>query len=60
MNKAALYLLQKYVDCIKNAGDSYTISQFDDDWEPAGPMIREDLIKAGLVEEIDGKLKICP
>jgi hypothetical protein len=50
--------LQKYVDCIKNAGESYTISQFDDDWEPIGPTVRKDLVKAGLVEEIDGKLKI--
>jgi hypothetical protein len=29
---------------------------FDEDWEPAGPMVRQQLLEARLVEEQDGGL----
>lgn len=49
--------LKRYVDYIKNTGAvPLPIGQFDDDWEPIGPMVRRDLVTAGLVDERDGGL----
>lgn len=52
-------MYQKYLDYIKNTGGSPTIEMFDDDWEPIGPMVRRDMLKAGLIEVTEsGRLKI--
>lgn len=49
--------LQQYIDHIRNTGRvPLPIEQFDEDWEPIGPMVRRDLVKADLVEERDGGL----
>jgi len=49
--------LQKYVEYIDNTG-GVTPDQFDDDWEPIGPLIRADLLKAGMVKVEDGQLVV--
>lgn len=48
--------LQKYVDYIRNVTTGsgtaiMKISQFDEDWEPIGPMVRTDLEKRRLIEQ---------
>jgi len=50
-------MFQKYLDYIKNTGGSPKISEFDEDWEPIGPLLRKDMAKAGLITEVDGRLK---
>ena len=45
--------LQKYVDYINNVGDfELQAKHFDDDHEPIGPMVRQDMSKLGLIYEI--------
>jgi hypothetical protein len=52
-------MFQKYLDYIKNTGGSPTINNFDEDWEPIGPMVRRDMLKAGLITATEsGRLKI--
>ena len=52
--------LQKYIDYIRTTGlDPLPIVSFDDDWEPIGPMIRHDLVREQLVEEVSGGIRIC-
>lgn len=46
--------LQKYVDYIHNTGITLTTAQFDEDWEPIGPTVRRDLMRAGLCMEDEG------
>ena len=48
----------KYYKYIKNTGGSPLIECFDEDWEPIGPMVRSDMIEAGLVYEKDGRIFI--
>jgi hypothetical protein len=45
---------QIYLDYIRNTGGYPTIFQFDDDWEPIGPKVREDMKKLGLIFERNG------
>lgn len=45
--------LQKYVDYINNVGNfELHAKHFDDDHEPIGPMVRNDMSKLGLIYEI--------
>ena len=49
--------LKQYVDYIKNTGRvPLAIADFDEDWEPIGPTIRRDMVRAGLIEEWEGGL----
>ena len=52
-------MFQKYLDYIKNTGGSPKVSEFDEDWEPIGQRVREDMKRAGLVFERDGRLEIA-
>ena len=52
--------LQKYLDYIKNTGGSPKIEHFDEDWEPIGPMVRLELLDAGMTYEEDGKIFVNP
>jgi hypothetical protein len=49
----------QYMAYIDNTGGSPTIEQFDDDWEPIGPMLRAEMKAENLIVEIDGKVKIA-
>lgn len=49
--------LSKYVQYIRNVGRPVKFEEFDDDWEPIGPMIRKDLVAAGFCVEEDGCIK---
>lgn len=51
--------LQKYLQYIKNTGIQLTTDQFDDDWEPIGPMVRGDLVREKLVTEVDGIIAVA-
>jgi membrane carboxypeptidase/penicillin-binding protein len=51
-------MFQKYLDYINNTS-SPKICDFDCDFEPIGPRVREDMKSAGLVFEQDGRLKIA-
>jgi hypothetical protein len=51
-------MFQKYLEYIKNTGGNPSIEWFDTDWEPIGPKVRKDMVKAGLIKEVNGKLEI--
>lgn len=44
-----------YLEYITNAGNP-TPAQFDDDWEPAGPMLRRTMAEDSLIEVLDGRM----
>jgi hypothetical protein len=44
----------KYLQYIKNTGGKPLVSWFDDDWEPIGPTIRNEMLAAGLIDIKDG------
>lgn len=48
--------LQQYVQYVRNAGGDAGLrtAAFDQDWEPAGPLIRKQLLAAGLTDEDRG------
>ncbi len=41
--------MKQYIQWVRNAGPNATIKNFDDDWEPIGPMVRKQLSEEGLV-----------
>lgn len=45
---------RKALEYIHNAGGTPEVRWFDDDHEPIGPQLRDDLLKAGMVEIIAG------
>ena len=50
--------LDQYVEYINNTGGSPTVEQFDEDWEPIGPMLRRDMLVAGLITEDNGVIRL--
>lgn len=40
----------KYVEYIINCGEKCHTFWFDDDWDPVGPTVRANMVKAGLIE----------
>jgi hypothetical protein len=42
---------RQYLQYVINTGGTATISGFDEDWEPIGPMLRRDLMPTYMVEE---------
>ncbi len=51
--------LKRYVQYVRNTGQRpLPTAAFDDDWEPAGPMIRQRLRDADLIEECSGALML--
>jgi len=43
----------EYINYINNTGMKPISPEiFDEDWEPAGPMIRRDMMEAGLIHEV--------
>jgi len=50
--------LQKAWSYLNNCEGVCTIEQFDDDWAPAGLMIREKLAKFGVLSSTSGKSTI--
>ena len=49
---------KQYLQYIKNTGTNPDISWFDEDFEPIGPTIREEMVSANLIEEVDGKIML--
>ena len=42
---------REYINYINNtAQEPLPVVMFDDDWEPAGPMIRDQMVKADLIQ----------
>jgi hypothetical protein len=42
----------QYIDYINNTGkEPLSVSAFDEDWEPVGPMVRRDMVAAELIQE---------
>lgn len=39
----------KYLQYLKNTGESVTPEMFDEDWEPIGPMVRKDMEREGVM-----------
>ncbi len=35
---------RKYLQYVQNTGGNATVAQFDDDWDPIGPMVRRDIM----------------
>lgn len=52
--------LERALEYISNTGGSPNITQFDEDHEPIGPMLREQLKDAQLVYEREGRIHECP
>lgn len=50
---------ERYIDYINNA-ENPKIEHFDEDWEPIGAKIREDMKQAQLIYEKDGKVYLDP
>lgn len=46
----------KYLDYIKNTAGHATMADFDDDWDPIGPMVRREIIPALATINGDGFL----
>jgi hypothetical protein len=43
--------LMKYVDYINNTGlTPLPVAAFDEDWEPVGQMVREQMVEADLIQ----------
>lgn len=50
-DRALLDLRKRLCQYISNTGQyPLRIDDFDDDWNPAGDMYREDLVEAGLID----------
>ncbi|NLG18897.1 MAG: hypothetical protein GX556_16350 [Fibrobacter sp.] len=52
-------MFQRYLEYITNTGGCPKVDQFDEDWEPIGPCVREDMKKAGLIFERNGHVYIA-
>ena len=48
---------KRAIEYIKNTGGNPKIEWFDDDHEPIGPMLRNQLIKDGLIKIVEGKIE---
>ena len=48
--------LKQYLEYVDNTGGNGDIARFDDDWEPIGPMVRQELMPVYIQENEDGKL----
>lgn len=48
----------QYLKYVQNTGGNATVSGFDDDWEPIGPMLRKELMPTYIVENPDGRLAL--
>jgi len=53
-----LIYYQRYLDYIRLSGGKPSITWFDEDWEPIGPIVREEMVAQGLISEVDGHLQI--
>jgi hypothetical protein len=51
-------IYQRALEYIRNTGGTPSREWFDDDHEPIGPALRTDLLKAGLIEESDGLVRL--
>ena len=51
---------EKVLEYIKNTGGSPLIKWFDEDWDPIGERLRNDMKKEGLIIEKDDKVFIAP
>ena len=50
---------QKYLEYIRNSGGSPSIEWFDEDWEPIGLLVREQMKVAGLIREQNNQIFEC-
>lgn len=51
--------LIQYYEYIRNPGQSaLACAAFDDDWDPVGPALRQELAKAGYITETEGKIAL--
>lgn len=51
--------LEKYIHYVWNTGGKVKVEDFDEDWEPIGPMLRVDLLKAKLINVNDGFITVA-
>lgn len=47
---------KQYLQYVINTGGYATVDNFDEDWEPIGPMLRADLMPEFIVENDGGKI----
>lgn len=51
----------QYLQYIENTGfDELPIKFFDEDWEPIGPSLREDMMNRGLISHNGDTLSLTP
>lgn len=50
---------EQYLQYIHNTGGKPLVSWFDNDWEPIGPIVRQGMEKADLIEYFDTDLGQC-
>ena len=46
----------KYIEYIKNTGGKPEVGWFDEDWEPIGPLVRNDMERAGIISIKNGHI----
>ena len=52
---------QQYIDYINNTGrEPLPTDMFDEDWEPAGPMIRRDMVRAEIIQVREDGIYLRP
>lgn len=49
---------KKYLEYVRNTNGHATVANFDEDWEPIGPMLRRDLMPRYFIEDADGKIRL--
>lgn len=51
---------KRAIEYIKNTGGNPEVAWFDEDHEPIGPMLRDQLIKAGLIRIAGDRIELIP
>lgn len=51
---------KRAIEYIKNAGGNPKVSWFDEDHEPIGQMLRDQLIKEGLIRIVGYRIELIP
>lgn len=49
---------KRAIEYIKNTGGNPEVAWFDEDHDPIGPMLRNQLIEAGLIRIVDSKIEL--
>lgn len=60
LSEAQRDYFRRYLQYIENTGGKPTVEQFDDDWEPIGPMLRAQLMNLDWIIQLEGSVSLLP